>query len=118
MSVRAYATPTATSASTPSASTVHRARSPHFLPRERPGDAEERLPPDPREPPERTEGEGVAWACLASARVRGLRWLMGLSGTWVGGSRAGVGRGKRRTTPTASRAVFLGETESRAPGPA
>src|SRR6476661_3947629 len=84
MSVRAYATPTATSASTPSASTVHRARSPHFLPRERPGDAEERLPPDPREPPERTEGEGVAWACLASARVRGLRWLMVLSGTGWG----------------------------------
>src|SRR6478735_11017886 len=93
MSVRAYAMPTATRPRTPSASTVHRARSSHFLPRERPAVAVERRSPDPPEPPERTEGERVAWACLASARVAGVRGVMLLPGTgWgaVGGRADGA----------------------------
>src|SRR5829696_8550229 len=90
--------PTAASPSAPSASTVHRARSSHVRPRERPGGTEDLPLPDPPEArvegapvdPGRVDWARVAWAARASARVAGLRWLMLLPGrgTGVWGGRA------------------------------
>src|SRR5512139_3569974 len=106
--------PTATRPRTPSASTVHRARSPHLRPRERPPDREDRPPPEPRDPPERTDGERVARACLAWARVAGVRELMRLPGRWDG---AVGGRAQRARThePTGKYGALPWRNLNRAP---
>ena len=119
MSVRAYAMPTATRPRAPSASTAHRARSSHFLPRGAAGGCRGTAAAGPAGAAGADRGGAVAWACLASARVAGLRWLMLLPGTGVGAVEGACGRGESARTQRSVWRSTLEKPESRAgrPGP-